>query len=256
MSFLKRLFSGKPKPTARSFTAPLAPETPFYVVGDIHGRMDLFERLLAKIEAEDGAGTCPLVLVGDYIDRGEQSAAVLRHVYALGQSNSREVICLVGNHEDMLLKFLEDPAERGARWLRYGGLQTLSSFGVGAITDKSSAGAMEQARNALEDAMGSELIAWLQALPTHWQSGNVAVVHAGADPSLPIPTQNPRVLKWGHPDFRHVTREDGTWVVHGHTIVDQAEARNGRISTDTGAFATGRLTAAHIAPDNLRFLQG
>lgn len=256
MSFLKRFLSSKGKPAARPFTAPLAPDAPFYVVGDIHGRMDLFERLLAQIEAEDGSASCPLVLVGDYIDRGEQSADVLRRVLDLDQSSTREVVCLIGNHEDMLLKFLDDPVERGARWLRYGGLQTLSSFGVGAITDKSSAGAMEQARNALEDAMGAALIDWLRALRTHWQSGNVAVVHAGADPRLPIGDQNPRVLKWGHSDFRHVTREDGTWVVHGHTIVDQAEAKNGRISTDTGAFATGRLTAAHIAPDNLRFLQG
>ncbi|WP_164661974.1 metallophosphoesterase [Tropicibacter sp. Alg240-R139] len=253
MSLLKRLFSGKPK--AVPFIAELAPDTPFYVIGDVHGRMDLLDRLLTKIDAEDGALGVPLVFVGDYIDRGEQSAQVLRHVHALSQSAGRQVICLTGNHEDMLLKFLEDPAERGARWLRYGGLQTLFSFDVGAISDQSTDGAMEQARNALEDAMGPEMIKWLEDMPTSWQTGNVAVVHAAADPAEPIATQSPRILKWGHPDFHHKARSDGTWVVHGHTIVDEANATDGRIATDTGAFATGKLTAAYIEPGNLRFIQ-
>lgn len=253
MSLLKRLFSGKPKTVP--FTAELAPATPFYVIGDVHGRLDLLDRLLAKIDAEEGAADVPLVFVGDYIDRGEQSAQVLRRVHALCQDTERQVVCLTGNHEDMLLKFMDDPAERGARWLRYGGLQTLSSFGVGDITDKSSAGGMEQARNALEDAIGQELLDWLGAMPTSWQTGNVAVVHAGADPNAPISEQDPRTLKWGHPEFRHKARNDGLWVVHGHTIVDEANASDGRIATDTGAFATGRLTAAYIAPGSARFIQ-
>lgn len=253
MSLLKRLFSGKPK--AVPFTAELAPDTPFYAIGDVHGRMDLLEKLLAKIDAEEGARDVPLVFVGDYIDRGEQSADVLRHVHALIQDANRQVICLSGNHEDMLLKFLEDPVERGARWLRYGGLQTLFSFDVGAISDKSSAGAVEQVRDALAKAIGPELLSWLEAMPTSWRSGNVAVVHAAADPAEPIALQNSRVLKWGHPDFLETPRSDGVWVVHGHTIVDEANATDGRIATDTGAFATGKLTAAYIAPGNVRFIQ-
>lgn len=255
MSLLKRLLSGKAKPAVPKFTAPLAPETPFYVIGDVHGCKDLLEALIRKIDAETETQPCPLVFVGDYIDRGEQSAEVLHWVRQASQDDDRQVICLIGNHEDMLLKFLEDPTERGARWLRYGGLQTLSSFGIGAISDKSSAGAMIRARDALVSAMGHELIDWLRALPTHWQSGNVAVVHAGADPQVALQDQDPRILKWGHPDFFDKPRSDGIWMVHGHTIVDQAQAAEGRIATDTGAFATGRLTAGYVEAGNVRFLQ-
>lgn len=256
MSFLKRLFGARSKQgSSAPFTAPLAPDAPFYVIGDIHGRLDLFDRLIAKIDAEDPDGTCPLVLVGDYIDRGEQSAQVLQRIQELLVSGNRELVCLMGNHEDMLLKFLEDPAERGARWLRYGGLQTLASFRVGAITEKSAPDAMKAARDALQDAMGPDLIEWMAGLRTHWQSGNVAVVHAAADPGVPIDIQDPRTLKWGHPEFNSVTRTDNVWVVHGHTIVDQANAENGRIATDTGAYATGNLTAAFISADSLRFLR-
>lgn len=218
------------------------------MVGDIHGRLDLLEALLAQIVPD-----APLVFVGDYIDRGEQSAQVLRRVQEMDQARAR-AICLIGNHEDMLLKFLDDPVGRGRRWLRFGGLQTLSSFGIGPVAETSPPQALEQAGEALAERMGAALIAWLRALPTSWQSGNVAVVHAGADPQLPLESQDPQALKWGHPAFRKTPRRDGIWVVHGHTIVDQPHAEAGRIAIDTGAFATGRLTAARIAPGELRFL--
>lgn len=253
MSFLKRLFSRTPSPQVHPFTAPVAPDTPFHVIGDVHGRLDLLERLITKIESD---GFAPdLVFVGDYIDRGEDSAGVLRFVHELCQRDDLRVTCLQGNHEDMLLKFLEDPAERGARWLRYGGLQALSSFGVGGISDGSSPAAMVNARDALRDAMGPDLIDWLSGLDIRWHNGNVAVVHAAADPAVAMADQEPRTLKWGHRDFMSVPRSDDVWVVHGHTIVDQPTQEDGRIAVDTGAFATGRLTAAYIEPGNVSFLQ-
>lgn len=217
--------------------------------------MDLLEKLIQKIDTECASSRPPLVFVGDYIDRGEDSAQVLRFIFDLTRQTDRQVICLSGNHEDMLLKFLDDPGQRGPRWLRYGGLQTLSSFGVGGITDTSPPEAMETARDALREAMGGPLISWLVDMPTRWQNGNIAVVHAAADPHIPIAEQEPRILKWGHPDFLSVPRQDGTWVIHGHTIVNQPQQSSGRIAIDTGAFATGRLTAAYIEPGNLRFLQ-
>lgn len=255
MSLLKRIFAGKPTAAPAPFTAPLAPVTAFHVIGDIHGRIDLLDRLLETVETDRQGADIPLVFVGDYVDRGEHSAQVLRRVHELAQRDDRQVICLIGNHEDMMLKFLADPGERGKRWLKYGGLQTLTSFGVKAkVSENASEAAMERARDALVDAMGPDLIDWLSNLPTYWQTGNVAVVHAGADPALPVGEQETRTHMWGHPDFRHKTRSDDTWVVHGHTIVDAACAVNGRISTDTGAFATGRLSAAFIEPGNVRFL--
>ncbi|WP_108838576.1 metallophosphoesterase family protein [Tateyamaria sp. Alg231-49] len=235
----KRLFR---RFVASSDFPATAPESPFIAVGDIHGCVDLLERYLG-LEPGD-----PLVCVGDYVDRGDNSAEVLRLLHA-----RPDIICLSGNHEEMMLDFLKDPAGSGARWLRYGGLQTLASFGVAGVTETSSADAMAQARDQLQDAMGPDLITWMKRLPKCWQSGNVAVVHAGADPAQSIENQTEKVLHWGHPDFAKATRTDGVWIVHGHTIVAEPTATRGRISIDTGAYATGRLTAALIEPGKTTF---
>ena len=89
---------------------------------------------------------------------------------------------------------------------------------------------------------------------TKYSSGNVHVVHAGADPARPLDRQSAHTLIWGHPDFLRRPRRDGQWVVYGHTIVDVVAAENGRIGVDTGAYATGRLSAALITRDGVESL--
>lgn len=253
MSLLRRLFGGG-EPARQSFEAPLAPEQPFYAVGDIHGRDDLLARLLDKIDAAEPEAM--IVCVGDYVDRGEQSADVLRRLHARATAAADRFVCLMGNHEEMMLNFLDTPEEAGPRWLRYGGLQTLASFGLRGLTERSEGAALTDARGRLRDGLlAPELEAWLRALPRHWQSGNVAVVHAAADPDLPMEEQPDKTLIWGHPRFEHVARKDGIWVVHGHTIVDAPLTAQGRIPIDTGAYATGRLTAARIMPGGPDFVQ-
>ena len=101
--------------------------------------------------------------------------------------------------------------------------------------------------------MGPDIRSWLGNLPISWQTGNVAVVHAGADPSEPLVDQSRRSLLWGHQDFDRLQRTDGIWIVHGHTIVDQPFMGGGRISIDIGAYATGRLAAVHIANGTSQF---
>jgi serine/threonine protein phosphatase 1 len=258
MSFLKRLFGGsgsqstpKAKSASAPFTADIAPKAPFFAIGDIHGCMVQMTALLDQINAVDA--TAPIIFVGDYVDRGEESAAVMRALFAM--RDDPRITCLTGNHEDMMRKFLEDPAANGARWLRYGGLQTLASFGVGGVTPQSTGDALVKAAEGLAAAMGEDMITWLDNLDTSWKSGNVAVVHAGADPNLSIAMQSAKTLQWGHKDFDHVNRADDTWVIHGHTIVDTANATSGRIAIDTGAYATGTLTAAYITQADVQFLQ-
>ena len=221
---------------------PPTPDQPLVVVGDVHGRADLLHRL-----PETAAGV-QVVFVGDYIDRGENSADVLRILQAAPQ-----VICLMGNHEEMMLRFIDAPDKHGPRWLRYGGLQTLASFSVPLGSETASDAALITARDALVEAMGDGLITWLRALPSSWQSGNVVVTHAGADPNKPIDLQDPSALRWGHPDFDRVRRTDGLWIAHGHTIVDAPVMDHGRINVDTGAYATGRLTMAHISAQGVNF---
>jgi len=240
---------------------PTAPAVPFYAVGDIHGRADLLERLLQAIAAEPGAESATLVFVGDYIDRGDDSAAVLERLRALEAARPGAVICLLGNHERMMLDFLDDPAAKGRRWLRNGGLQTLLSFGAGlggtAIGEALPADDRERLAEVLRSRLPEGLEAWLRSRPLTWQSGNVAVTHAGADPARPLAEQGEDTLIWGHEAFFEMPREDGLWIVHGHTMCDAPTAEAGRIGIDTGAVFTGRLTAAALAPGaELRFLQG
>ena len=249
MIFLKRFRA--PKPT---FSAALAPDRPFFAIGDIHGREDLLIRLLEKMA--ERAPDLPLIFVGDYIDRGEQSAQVLARLMELQRQAPERVTCLAGNHEDMLLKFLKDPASNGPRWMRYGGLQTMSSCRLSAPRESAEAAAWEEARDQLAAALPAGCAAWLEDLPIGWDSGNVAVIHAGLDPLVPPGIQSRQTLLWGHPDFATTPREDGIWVVHGHTITSTPLQRAGRISIDTGAYATGRLTAALIQPGaEVEFLQ-
>lgn len=247
MQFFKRLMSKK-----HSFSGEILPERPFSAIGDLHGRADLLEQMLAALPSPTEQA---VVFVGDYIDRGEHSADVLRRVHAFQKEHGDEnVICLVGNHEHMLLNFLEDPVLHGPRWLRYGGLQTLASFGVPMVAQTAPEAEWLAARDALGSVMGQELIRWLYTLPAIWMTGNVAVVHAGADPHRNIAEQDDHVLIWGHKKFDEDDRSDGIWVVHGHTIVDNAIAENGRISVDTGAYATGVLSAALIGPQEVSFV--
>ena len=226
------------------FDAPIRPDAEFFAIGDIHGCLGHLNRALQMIgDIDDGA---IIVCVGDYIDRGEQSAGVLQRLYELTGQRDR-FICLMGNHEDMALKFLDAPDKYGDLWLRNGGLQTLASFGVGKEAN------LAQTRDRLVDAMGAPLIAWLRVLPVHWNSGNIAVAHAGADPRVPIAGQTKRDLIWGHQDFEAVPRADGVWVLHGHTIVERPRTFNGTIAIDTGAYATDRLCVAHVRPGEIAF---
>lgn len=249
MPLFKNLFSRSEPP--QSFSAPLTPDNPVFIVGDLHGCARQMRDLQNQMAVENPKAH--QVYVGDYVDRGDQAKDVLETLFA--ERDNPYITCLRGNHEDMMLGFLQDPAEKGARWLRYGGLNTLGSFGIDGIPTNSSAEVFETTAAKLRAAIGPEILRWLDTLPTQWTSGNLAVVHAAADPKLPMALQADETLKWGHKDFTTIPREDGIWVAHGHTIVEEAKAEAGRIAVDTGAYATGRLTAAYVSFGDLRFLQ-
>lgn len=247
-------------PTPAALDLP-RPEHATYVVGDIHGRIDLLELMLELIDAHIGGtgGVDPqLVFVGDYIDHGQDSGAVLTRMRELTTEFPDNVTCLVGDHERMLLDFLLDPAARGPRWMRKGGSTTLANFGIGgAGLDQGTApDVWSDIATRLADALGETAIAWLAERPLSWNSGNLWVVHAGADPLRPMSDQTARVLLWGHPEFDSTPRADAVWVAHGHTIQDRPSITDGRIGLDTGAWSTGRLSAIAIKPDGSHaFLQ-
>ncbi|EYD70408.1 metallophosphoesterase [Limimaricola hongkongensis] len=226
---------------------PPAPATPFHAIGDVHGRLDLLAPLLRRI-ARRGSDH-PIVVLGDMIDRGPDSAGVLR---LLHHWRHEQLVCLAGNHEAMMLGFLADPVRRAALWLRNGGTESLGSFGI-APPDLATPGAAAECAAALSRALGP-MENWLRGLPLRWSSGNVVAVHAALDPARPPGMQDEKTLLWGHPRFAGTPRRDGLWVVHGHVVQDAPSAEGGRIAVDTGAWFTGRLTAARIAEGAVDFV--
>jgi len=228
---------------------PPRPQITVAVIGDIHGRADLLEKLLGRLSKE--WPDAKLVFVGDYVDRGPDSRKVLE----LLQNSTIDAVCLAGNHEMMLQEFLVDPVEYGGRWLRNGGRETLASFGVLLDADPN----VEQLGIAASEfgiLLSDGTLDWLRARPFSWQSGNLFVTHAGPDPSRPVSDQLNQNLVWGHQRFLRDDRTDGVWVVHGHWAGECATCAAGRINVDTGAWRSGRLTAALIEPNgSVRFVR-
>ncbi|MEY1556943.1 metallophosphoesterase [Yoonia sp. R2331] len=241
MRLMKRLWPARQS----NRTVPISVDPPCFVIGDVHGCADLLAKILDRAPPD-----ADLICVGDYVDRGDHSADVLGILQA-----RPDITCLMGNHEAMMLKFLDNPIGPANRWLRFGGLQTLASFGVTGGAETDDPDQLTRLSEALRTAMGTALIDWLRDLPCQTLRGNVMITHAGADPALAPADQDDKVLIWGHPDFAKRKRDDGLWVLHGHTIVNMPEARNGRIAIDTGAYATGRLTAAHLTPQGCTFVE-
>lgn len=238
------------------FSAPIDASGVIYAVGDVHGRHDLLIGLLDQIGKDSEAFASPPVIVflGDYIDRGENSRETIELLIDFKVWTGAKTIFLMGNHEQMLLSFLNDPAS-GSRWLRYGGLQTLMSYGVGGAGSLRTEAEALRIRDALVDALGSHL-GFIEGLKTSHRVGNLFFAHAGADPARLIDDQEIETLLWGCEGFRTTDRSDGVWVVHGHFVVEHPASERGRIAVDTGAYFSGQLTAARIADGKVFFIQG
>ncbi|MBC2670429.1 metallophosphoesterase [Novosphingobium piscinae] len=211
-------------------------------MGDVHGRADLFAALVAAIEQDDANRTpaaTTLVLLGDLIDRGPDSAAVVAAARALAAR--RSVRMVMGNHEEMLLRSLAEP-EILRGFLRYGGRETLLSYPLDpqllAATE-----AVEPIQQAMAQAIPAEDIAFLRAGEAMVRIGDYLFVHAGIRPGVPLEAQSPHDLRWIRGTFLTHAGDHGVVVVHGHTITDEVDWQPNRIGIDTGAFRSGRLTA-------------
>lgn len=235
-----------------------AGKRPLYAIGDVHGCYDLLRALLNAI-AGDAADRHPgvrplLILCGDYVDRGPDSAKVLAALSWLVRSSAVDVRLLMGNHEAMLLRFLEHPAEHRA-WLSFDGTPTLRSYGVD-VPDNCDDATLTALRDRLLDQMPSSHHALLHRLEPMVEVGDYAFVHAGVMPGVPLRSQHRDDLLWIREPFLDHPRPSSSVIVHGHTwIDDRPTLLPHRIGIDTGAYETGVLTAVRIADDGIGVMQ-
>ena len=226
-----------------------------YAIGDVHGRRDLLELLLARMDAERLADPRPedhVILLGDLIDRGPESRGVI-DLLLERQGRDPALTLLSGNHEEMLLAILNGDTAHLDRWLRFGGAACAASYGI----DPHALGTMptESARQQLLAAIPPTHLALLRGLRPYLVLGGYVFVHAGVRPGIPIERQLTRDLHWIRAPFLQSTADHGAMVVHGHSISDEPAILPNRIGVDTGAYATGRLTALCIDGAERRFLE-
>jgi serine/threonine protein phosphatase 1 len=224
-----------------------------YAIGDVHGRRDLLEELLARIDAERSADPRSrehLILLGDLIDRGPDSRGVL-DLLLERQAADPSLTILGGNHEAMLVAMLDGALRDLESWLHFGGEECAVSYGLDPIALLADpAGAPVLLHAAIPEAHA----ALLRALPDSLRVGDVLFVHAGIRPGVTLDAQDPQDLRWIRTPFLRSTVDHGVLVVHGHTVVGEPEVHSNRIAIDTGASATGRLTALCLDGPERRFL--
>jgi serine/threonine protein phosphatase 1 len=219
----------------------------------MHGMHDLTIKMFDKIDAEirEWDGTVIIVGLGDYVDRGPRSDAVIEHLLHRSQSQNCTLITLRGNHEDVLLRFLDDPELFGPAWLQLGGAATLSSYGVKLSQDRKNFTVM---RDQLVARLPLEHLVFLQSLPLSFEFGDLFFSHAGARPGVPLLNQTERDLLWARWSQEDVGIQFEKILIHGHTPITEPVAKGGHINVDTGAYATGRLSAVRITPAGTGFL--
>lgn len=226
-----------------------------WAIGDVHGRADLLRPLLDLIQGEAArTGACSLVLLGDYVDRGQDSRGVLSLICEVAGRDGLDVIPLRGNHDDRMHAFLTQP-ELGPAWCDFGGRATLASYGVDAPAQRSDEEGWRVAASTLAQTLPVEHLRLLQRLAPCVSLGDYFFAHAGARPGKTLDDQSVDDLMWIREPFLSDRRPFERIVVHGHTPTPQVHADHRRINLDTGAYATGVLSAARFEGTERRLVQ-
>lgn len=226
-----------------------------YAIGDIHGRADLLASLLAVIisDAAKGAERRTLVFLGDYIDRGHDSRRVVDMLLS-NLPQGFDVHFLKGNHEAIMLDFLQDPSYLG-QWLANGADATFRSYGMDVAELINKGAAPETWRQAFLASLPEAHRDFFETLELAVSFGDYFFVHAGVRPGVPLEAQDPADLIWIRGPFLQSEEDFGKIVVHGHTPRATPEIRANRIGIDTGAVFTDRLTALRLEDGSRRLLQ-
>jgi diadenosine tetraphosphatase ApaH/serine/threonine PP2A family protein phosphatase len=224
-----------------------------YVIGDIHGRSDLLDRMVKEIERDlqrNPTADSLTVTLGDYVDRGPDSRGVLDRL--ADNPFPTKYVALKGNHEELFEAFLHDPTV-ASQWRRLGGLETLHSYGV-SVTAVMVGKGFDEASRALQKAVPEGHLRFLGSLKLSLSVGEYFLCHAGVRPGIPLEHQAAEDLLWIRGEFLNSRTSFGKVVVHGHTPIASPEVLPNRINIDTGAFMTGRLTCLILDGASRRFL--
>lgn len=240
-------------PILRRSLSSLPDNRRIYTIGDIHGRCDLLDICLGKIEqdfSERPYRRPLLVFLGDYIDRGPQSQGTITRLIELAAKY--ECVFLKGNHEHIAMKSLTDLSAI-PKWLRLGGLETLKSYGVVPFISPERRHVMAT-QIAFQNALPPSHFRLFAGLKNHLICGDFFFVHAGIRPRIDLLAQKEEDLLWIRDEFLSSQEDFGKIVVHGHTPVQRVDIKSNRINIDTGAFSSGRLTCLVLERDQISII--
>ena len=213
-----------------------------YAIGDIHGRFDLFCEIIRRIRIDathQPARKTRILVIGDMVDRGPGSADVIKRIFKF--SSNSNLIVLRGNHEQMMIQSLGGDLRSLEAWLRFGGRETLSSWG---LSDEALVRPLNEILSAARRVVNSDIMWWMNRLPLSYISGDFLFVHAGIRPGVALGAQSPEDLLWIGEEFTKSEAHHPAVIVHGHTICETGpELLRSRVGIDTGAYRTGRLSA-------------
>ncbi len=247
-----KLFRRKEEVPPRTWSAPVGER--LYAIGDIHGRLDLLNLLLAKIEADDATrpeAKTKLIILGDLPDRGPESRGVIEKLMRMAAA-SPDIVFLMGNHEEMMIRTYEGDRQVAGTFNKTGGRETMLSYGVAPeLYDSWDLGTFA-AKAA--DYIPADHIDFLRSFQNWHRAGDYLFVHAGIAPGIAIEDQDPVELRWIRRTFIESTDDHGAMIIHGHTVTDGVDVRPNRIGIDTGAFQSGVLTAIGLEGNDRWFI--
>lgn len=237
------LFSRKTKTTTTPAEPSVGEGQRFYAIGDIHGRLDLLDQLLDRIAADSKARSeaeWHLILLGDLVDRGPESAGVVRRAMELAAADTN-IRFIKGNHEEVFIEAARgDP--QSTRFLnRFGGRETILSYGLSA--DEYEKLDFEEMADWMLNHVPRDHIDFLDSFEDMIEAGDYVFVHAGIKPKVALANQKPEDLRWIREEFLSWRQPHEKVVIHGHTIMLEVDEHPNRIGIDTGAYHSGRLTA-------------
>ena len=225
-----------------------------YAIGDVHGRLDLLNRLIASIESDSasrGRADTLLIFLGDLVDRGPDSRGVVERALQL-RNGPLATRFLMGNHEEVFLRAVAGDLRALRLLLRIGGRETVLSYGVSAEEYRDLD--FDDLASRLRERVPASHVAFLSSFEQSIEIGDYLFVHAGIRPGVTIGEQSPADMRWIRDDFLRHRESHGKLVVHGHSVTEDIDIRSNRIGIDTGAYASGRLTAIGLEKAERWFL--